>query len=53
LSPAYSGEVDDLRAAYALVQSRKPGKIAILGSSMGRSVALLFAVEGPSLTVGD
>jgi putative redox protein len=45
----YSGEVDDLRAAYALVQSRQPGKIAILGSSMGGSVALLFAAEEPAI----
>src|SRR5882724_4574626 len=36
----YSGEVDDLSAAYALVQSRRPGKIAIFGSSMGGTVAL-------------
>jgi pimeloyl-ACP methyl ester carboxylesterase len=45
----YSGEVDDLRAAYALVQSRQPGRIAILGSSMGGSVALLFAAEEPAI----
>jgi putative redox protein len=45
----YSGEVDDLRAAYALVQSRDPGKIAILGSSMGGTVALLFAAEEPEI----
>jgi putative redox protein len=45
----YSGEVDDLRAAYALVQSRDPGKIAILGSSMGGTVALLFAAEEPAI----
>lgn len=45
----YSGEVDDLRAAYALVQSRGPGKIAILGSSMGGTVALLFAAEEPAV----
>jgi putative redox protein len=41
----YSGEVDDLRAAYALVQNRNPGRIAILGSSMGGTVALLFAAD--------
>lgn len=45
----YSGEVDDLRAAYALVQSRAPGKIAILGSSMGGTVALLFAATQPAV----
>src|SRR3990172_11281278 len=45
----YSGEVEDLKAAHALVQSRNPGKIAILGSSMGGTVALLFAAQQPSL----
>ena len=45
----YSGEVEDLKAAHALVQSREPGKIAILGSSMGGTVALLFAAQRPSL----
>jgi len=45
----YSGEVDDLRAAYALVQSREPGRTAILGSSMGGTVALLFAAEEPEI----
>lgn len=45
----YSGEVDDLRAAYALLQSQDPAKIAILGSSMGGSVALLFAAEEPEI----
>jgi pimeloyl-ACP methyl ester carboxylesterase len=45
----YSGEVDDLSAAYALIQSRWPGKIAIFGSSMGGTVALLFAAREPSV----
>ena len=45
----YSGEVEDLKAAHALVQSRDPGKIAILGSSMGGTVALLFAAQQPAL----
>jgi putative redox protein len=45
----YSGEVEDLKAAHALVRSRNPGKIAILGSSMGGTVALLFAAQQPSL----
>jgi putative redox protein len=45
----YSGEVDDLKAAYALVQSRRPGKSAILGSSMGGTVALLFAAREPAV----
>jgi putative redox protein len=45
----YCGEVEDLRAAYALVQSRHRGKTAILGSSMGGTVALLFAAEEPAV----
>lgn len=45
----YSGEVDDLKAAYALVQNRQTGKTAILGSSMGGSVALLFAAQEPTV----
>jgi alpha/beta superfamily hydrolase len=45
----YSGEVDDLRAAYAFMQSRQPGKIAIFGSSMGGTVALLFAAQEPTV----
>lgn len=45
----YSGEVDDLQAAYALVRSRRPGKTAILGSSMGGTVALLFAAQEPTV----
>jgi dipeptidyl aminopeptidase/acylaminoacyl peptidase len=45
----YSGEVDDLKAAYELVRNRNPGKIAILGSSMGGTVALLFAAQEPEV----
>ncbi|MGE5216100.1 MAG: alpha/beta hydrolase [Chloroflexota bacterium] len=45
----YSGEVDDLQAAYALIQSHRPGKTAILGSSMGGTVALLFAAQEPKV----
>jgi len=45
----YSGEVEDLKAAHALVQSRNPGKTAILGSSMGGTVALLFAAQQAGL----
>ena len=45
----YSGEVDDLRAAYALIQGRHPGKTAILGSSMGGTVALMFAAQEPQV----
>jgi dipeptidyl aminopeptidase/acylaminoacyl peptidase len=41
----YSGEVDDLQAAFAFMRDRQAGKIAILGSSMGGTVALLFAAK--------
>ncbi len=41
----YSGEVVDLRAAYDFVLRYKPKKIGVLGSSMGGTVALLFAAE--------
>jgi alpha/beta superfamily hydrolase len=44
-----SGEVEDLRAAYDLMQERYPGKIAILGSSLGGTVALLFAAQQPQV----
>ena len=43
----YTGEVDDLTAAFAWVQSRRPGRTVILGSSMGGTVALLFAAREP------
>jgi predicted alpha/beta-hydrolase family hydrolase len=39
----YSGEVEIFRAAYELVRQRRDGKIAIFGSSMGGTVALMFA----------
>jgi len=45
----YSGEVDDLSSAYAWVQSRRPDKTALLGSSMGGTVALLYAAREPSV----
>lgn len=41
----YSGEVEDLGAAYNFVLSYGVKKIGILGSSMGGSVALLFAAK--------
>jgi len=44
----YSGEVEDLQAAYALLGSRDAGKTAILGSSMGGTVALMFAAREPT-----
>lgn len=46
----YSGEVEDLRAAFAFMRDRQAGKIAILGSSMGGTVALLFAAEQADIT---
>jgi alpha/beta superfamily hydrolase len=45
----YSGEVEDLKAAYSLVRERNTGRTAILGSSMGGTVALLFAAQEPSI----
>ena len=45
----YSGEVEDLRAAYAFLQDYHTGKTAILGSSMGGTVALLFAAMEPGV----
>jgi pimeloyl-ACP methyl ester carboxylesterase len=45
----YSGEVEDLKCAYSLLRARRSGKIAILGSSMGGTVALLFAAEERSI----
>jgi len=46
----YSGEVEDLKAAYGLVRKRNAAKIAVLGSSMGGTVALLFAAQEPRLS---
>jgi pimeloyl-ACP methyl ester carboxylesterase len=45
----YTGELADLQAAYALVASRHQGKTAIFGSSMGGTVALMFAAQEPSV----
>jgi len=41
----YAGEVADLKAAFSFMRGRHEGKIAILGSSMGGTVALLFAAQ--------
>lgn len=41
----YGGEVDDLMAAHALMRARHGGNIAVFGSSMGGTVALLFAAQ--------
>jgi len=45
----YSGEVEDLRAACSFMHHRFSGEIGILGSSMGGTVALLFAAEDPAI----
>lgn len=41
----YSGEVEDLRVAFSFMRDRQAGKIAIFGSSMGGTVALLLAAQ--------
>jgi putative redox protein len=46
----WSGEVEDLRAAYGFLTRRHEGKTALLGSSMGGTVALMFAAEEPEIT---
>jgi pimeloyl-ACP methyl ester carboxylesterase len=45
----WSGEVEDLRAAYGFLARRHEGKTALLGSSMGGTVALMFAAERPEI----
>jgi pimeloyl-ACP methyl ester carboxylesterase len=45
----YSGEVEDLRGACSFIRDRYSGDIGILGSSMGGTVALLFAAEDPGI----
>ena len=45
----YSGEVEDLRAAYEIMRNRHSGKIVIFGSSMGGTVALMFAAAEPQV----
>ena len=45
----YSGEVEDLRAACSFMRNRYAGKIGVLGSSMGGTVALLFAADEPDI----
>jgi dienelactone hydrolase len=41
----YSGETDDLRAAFDFLQRRGVGKIGVFGSSMGGTVSVLFAAQ--------
>jgi dipeptidyl aminopeptidase/acylaminoacyl peptidase len=45
----YSGEVKDLEASFEFIRGYQVEKIAILGSSMGGTVALLFAAQQKSL----
>ena len=45
----YSGEVEDLRAAFELMRKGCDAKIAIFGSSMGGTVALMFAAQEPAV----
>jgi|SRR5215467_13291264 len=45
----YSAEVEDLQAAFSFMRARHAGKIGILGSSMGGTVALLFAARNPDV----
>jgi pimeloyl-ACP methyl ester carboxylesterase len=45
----YSGEVEDLQAAFLFMRDRPVEKIALLGSSMGGTVALLFAAQHTSV----
>ncbi len=46
---AYSGEVEDLKAAFNFLQRQNASKIGLLGSSMGGTVALLFAAREKSV----
>ena len=41
----YSSEVEDLQAAFSFMRDHHAGKVAVLGSSMGGTVALLFAAQ--------
>jgi putative redox protein len=41
----YSGEVEDLEAAFDFLRQRPVGKIGIVGSSMGGTVGLIFAAK--------
>ncbi len=46
-----SGEVEDLAGAWAYARSRVAGEIGIVGSSLGGTVALLFAAEEPAVAL--
>ncbi len=45
----FSGEVEDLGGAWDYLRTRVSGKVAIVGSSMGGAVALLFASAEPAV----
>jgi pimeloyl-ACP methyl ester carboxylesterase len=45
----YSAEVEDLQAAFSFMRARYARKIGILGSSMGGTVALLFAARNSDI----
>jgi putative redox protein len=45
-----SQEVDDLRAAVATVRARGAHQVALVGSSLGGTVAVLVAAEDPGIT---
>lgn len=44
-----SGEVEDLAGAWRFAAARTEGPIGVIGSSLGGTVALLFAAEEPSV----
>jgi alpha/beta superfamily hydrolase len=44
-----SGEVEDLAGAWAFARARVQGPLGIIGSSLGGTVALLFAAAEPSM----
>ena len=44
-----SGEVDDLAGAWRFARSRLSGPLGVIGSSLGGTVALLFAAEEPDV----
>jgi dipeptidyl aminopeptidase/acylaminoacyl peptidase len=46
----YSGEVEDLQAAFDFLLAHRMGNIAIFGSSMGGTVAILFAAREPRVS---
>lgn len=43
------GEVDDLAGAWRFVRARIAGPIGVVGSSLGGTVALLYAAEQPEM----